>query len=164
MPSNPLLFCCPFFSCSQSFPASGSFPGRQLFASGGQSGGASASVLLMNIQNTTSDYLNILLLQRTCRGHKICEMVLLHTECPCEQKRRWLQNQILIKPLIKDAGYYRARRHSSGEQRGEECNPTQVQNISSRLLWFCWVHLLIPSVPGPIWSPSNMVISLRGWH
>ena len=39
-----------FFSCPQSFPASGSFPVSQFFASGGQSIGASASVLLMNIQ------------------------------------------------------------------------------------------------------------------
>ena len=40
------------FSCLQSFPASGSFPKNQLFASGGQSTGASASasVLPMNIQ------------------------------------------------------------------------------------------------------------------
>ena len=34
----------------QSFPASGSFPMRWLFSSGGQSIGASASVLLMDIQ------------------------------------------------------------------------------------------------------------------
>ena len=40
----------PFSSCLQSFPASGSFPMNQLFASGGQSIGASASVLSMNIQ------------------------------------------------------------------------------------------------------------------
>ena len=42
----------PFFSCPQSFPASGSFQMSQLFASGGQSVGvaASASVLPMNIQ------------------------------------------------------------------------------------------------------------------
>ena len=42
----------PFSSCLQSFPASGSFPVSQLFPSGGQSIGASASasVLLMNIQ------------------------------------------------------------------------------------------------------------------
>ena len=41
-----------FPSCLQSFPPSGSFPMRQLFASGGQSTGvsASASVLLMSIQ------------------------------------------------------------------------------------------------------------------
>ena len=39
------------FSCLQAFPASGSFPVSQLFASGGQSIGvpASASVLPMNI-------------------------------------------------------------------------------------------------------------------
>ena len=42
----------PFSSCPQSFPASGSFPMSWLFASGGQSVGASAlvSVLPMNIQ------------------------------------------------------------------------------------------------------------------
>ena len=39
----------PFF-CLQSFPASGSFPMSQLFASGGQSIVTSASVLPMNIQ------------------------------------------------------------------------------------------------------------------
>ena len=39
-----------FFSCPQSFPASGSFPMTWLFISGGQSVGASASVLSMNIQ------------------------------------------------------------------------------------------------------------------
>ena len=43
----------PFSSCPQSFPASGSFPVSQFFASGGQSIGvsASASVLPMNIQD-----------------------------------------------------------------------------------------------------------------
>ena len=40
----------PFSSCPQFFPASGSFPMSQLFTSGGQSFGASASVLPMNIQ------------------------------------------------------------------------------------------------------------------
>ena len=43
----------PFSSCLQSFPTPGSFPASRLFASGGQSIGASASatVLLMNIQD-----------------------------------------------------------------------------------------------------------------
>ena len=43
----------PFFSCPQSFPASGSFPVSQLFTSGGQSIGASASasVFPMNTQD-----------------------------------------------------------------------------------------------------------------
>ena len=45
-------FAAPFSFCPQSFPASGSFPVSWLFASGGQSIGASAlaSVLPMNIQ------------------------------------------------------------------------------------------------------------------
>ena len=43
----------PFSSCPQSFPASGSFPMSQLFTSGGQSIGASAStsVLSLNTQD-----------------------------------------------------------------------------------------------------------------
>ena len=41
----------PFSSCLQSFPASGSFPLIQFFASGGQSIGVSASVLPVNIQD-----------------------------------------------------------------------------------------------------------------
>ena len=53
MPSNHLIICCPFSSCLQSFPASGSFPMSRFFASGGQRIGASASasVLPMNIQD-----------------------------------------------------------------------------------------------------------------
>ena len=41
----------PFSSRLQSFPISGSFPMSQFFALGGQSSPASASVLLMNIQD-----------------------------------------------------------------------------------------------------------------
>ena len=41
----------PFSFCLQSFPVSGSFPVSWLFASGGQSIGASASVLPMNIED-----------------------------------------------------------------------------------------------------------------
>ena len=48
MPSNHLIL--PLSSCLQSFPAIGSFLMSRLFASGGQSIGASASVLPMNIQ------------------------------------------------------------------------------------------------------------------
>ena len=47
-PSHPVI---PFSSCLQSFPASGSFQMSQFFASGGQSIGASASVLSINIQD-----------------------------------------------------------------------------------------------------------------
>ena len=60
--SSPLIWWChpttsssvaPFFCCIQSFPASGSFPMSQLFTSGGQSNGASASALVppLNIQD-----------------------------------------------------------------------------------------------------------------
>ena len=58
--SRPLSWWChptisssviPFSSCLQYFPASGSFPRSQFFASGGQSIGVSASVLPVNIQD-----------------------------------------------------------------------------------------------------------------
>ena len=53
VPSNHLILCIPFFSWPQSFPASGSFQVSQLFTSGGQSIGVSAStsVLTMNTQH-----------------------------------------------------------------------------------------------------------------
>ena len=51
MPSNHLILFVPFSSCLQSFPTSGFFPVSWHFTSGGQSIGASASVLPMNIQS-----------------------------------------------------------------------------------------------------------------
>ena len=53
MPSNIWSSVVPLSSCLQSFPASGSFLMSQLFTSGGQSIGisASASALPMNIQD-----------------------------------------------------------------------------------------------------------------
>ena len=55
MPSNYLILCCPLLLCLQSFPASGSFPVSQLFATGGQSIGVSASTSLlpMNTQDSS---------------------------------------------------------------------------------------------------------------
>ena len=49
MPSNHLILYHPFSSCTQSFPASGSFPVSKFFASGGQSTGA-FSIGPVNIQ------------------------------------------------------------------------------------------------------------------
>ena len=50
MPSNHLILCHPLLP-PQSFPASGSFPVSQFFASGGQSIGFSVSVPPMNSQD-----------------------------------------------------------------------------------------------------------------
>ena len=54
--SNHSILCHPCSSCPQSFPTSGSFPMSSLFASGGQSTGASSSVIPMNNQG---DFLRI---------------------------------------------------------------------------------------------------------
>ena len=62
----------PFSSCPQSFPASGSFQLSQLFASGGQSIGASAStsVLPMNsgLISFRIDWFDLLAVQGTFKG------------------------------------------------------------------------------------------------
>ena len=53
MPSNHLILCHPLLLLPQSFPGAGSFPMSQLFASGAQSIGVSASTSVppMNTQN-----------------------------------------------------------------------------------------------------------------
>ena len=53
MSSNHLILCHPILLCPQNFPASGSFQKGQLFASGDQSIGVSASTLVlpMNTQD-----------------------------------------------------------------------------------------------------------------
>ena len=51
VPSNHLISVVPFSTCSQSFPASGSFLMSQFIESSGQSIGALASVLPVNIQD-----------------------------------------------------------------------------------------------------------------
>ena len=63
----------PFSSCPQSFPASRSFPMSQLFTSGGQSTGVSAStsVLPMNTQDWSPlgwDWLDLLAVQGTLKS------------------------------------------------------------------------------------------------
>ena len=66
-------FVIPFSSCLQSFPASGSFPGSQFFASGGQSIGVSvsASVLPMNIQDWLPLGLIIIIVSETVLNLKV---------------------------------------------------------------------------------------------
>ena len=65
MPSNHLIPAILFSSHLQSFPASGSFPVSQLFTSGGQNIGVSASALVlpMNIQGWFPLGLTSLILQ-----------------------------------------------------------------------------------------------------
>ena len=70
MPSNHLILCRPLFLLPSIFPASGSFPKSQFFASGGQNVGvsASASVLPMNIQDWFPLRLGLLAVQGTLKS------------------------------------------------------------------------------------------------
>ena len=77
----------PFSSCLQSFSASGSFPISSLFASGGQSIGASASapVLPVNIELTSFriDWFNLFAIQGTLKSllqnHTLKTSILWHS-------------------------------------------------------------------------------------
>ena len=82
--STHVLWCHPaisyslalFSCCPQSLPASGAFPMSRLFATGGQSTGASASVLPMNISfrkclgqiSFRMDWLDLLAVQGTLKS------------------------------------------------------------------------------------------------
>ena len=72
MPSSHLILCRPLSSCPQSLPALGSFPMSQLFASGGQNNGvsASSSVLPMNpgLISFRMDWLDLLAVQGTLKS------------------------------------------------------------------------------------------------
>ena len=88
--SNHLILFVPFSSCPQSLPASGSFPMSQLFSSGGQSIGVSASVsvLPMNTPGLFSfrmDWLDLLAVQGTLKG------LLQHHS----SKNQWLSEEAL---------------------------------------------------------------------
>ena len=70
VPSNHVIFCCLFLGLL-SFPASRSFSMSQLFTSGGQSIGASVSILPMNVQGLTAfrtDWFDLLAVQGTLKS------------------------------------------------------------------------------------------------
>ena len=107
----------PFSSCLQSFPALGSFPMSQFFASGSQSTGssASASVLPMNIQDwfplgltglvsLQSEGFSRVFSNTTVQKHQffgtqlsLCSNSLIHTIC----STFWLK-----KKMIESLGYF----------------------------------------------------------
>ena len=71
VPYNHLILCPLFFFCLQSFPASESFPVSQLFASGGQSIRAPASVLPEEYSGLISfgiNWLDVLAVQETLKS------------------------------------------------------------------------------------------------
>ena len=87
--SNHLLLCRPLFSCPQSFPASGSFPMSQLFASGGQSIGASASASIL--EDTFYNWCSAMLPRFPSRTKELLPLVVRHVgpSWNCPQKGRF---------------------------------------------------------------------------
>ena len=80
MPSNHVILCRPLLLLPQSFPASRSFPVSQLFVSGGQSIGvsASSSVLPMNVQGWFAKY-KCILWAELCPWNRCIEMLMIIT-------------------------------------------------------------------------------------
>ena len=73
----------PFSFCLQSFPASGAFPMSQLFTSGGQSIGvsASASVLPMNIKDWFPLRLTVLISLQSKGLSKVFSSTIIFADC-----------------------------------------------------------------------------------
>ena len=96
-----------FFSCSQSFPASWSFPVSQLFTSGGQNFGASAStsVLSMNIQGWFPLGLTGLISlfsKETNLSRVFCSTSIWKHQFYSAQSSLWLNSHIHIRLLEKN--------------------------------------------------------------
>ena len=68
MPSNHLMLCHPLLCPIQSFPALGSFPVSQLFPSGGQNIGASASNEYSGLISFRIDWFDLLAIQGTLKS------------------------------------------------------------------------------------------------
>ena len=88
MPSNHLILCyVPFSSCLQSFPASGSFPVSQLFASGGKNWSFSFSISPSNeysgLISFRMHWLDLLAVQGTYKSllqhHSLKASILWHS-------------------------------------------------------------------------------------
>ena len=88
MPSNHLILCRPLLICPQSFPASVSFQMSQLFASGGQSIGVSASNISPSSEHSgpisfRMDWLDLLAVQGTLKSvlqhHSLKASILRHS-------------------------------------------------------------------------------------
>ena len=92
IPSSAISFSCPL-----SFPA-GSFPTSRLFASGGQSIGASASVLPVNIQGWFPLGLTGLISLQS-QGHSRVCVVLSHSVMSDSLRRHGLQPARHLRPL-----------------------------------------------------------------
>ena len=88
----------PFSSCLQSFPASGSFPMNQFFASGGQSTGVSASALVLPMK--IQDSLPLGLTGLTSLQSKTLESLLQHSSKASVLQRSafFMLTSVLEKP------------------------------------------------------------------
>ena len=97
MPSSVV----PFSSCLQSFPASGPFPLSQFFPSGGQSFGASASVLPTNIQGWFPLGLTGLILQSKGLSRVLPNTIVQKHQLFGAQLSLWSNSHIHTWPLEK---------------------------------------------------------------
>jgi len=120
IPSSDVLFS----SHLQSIPASGSFPVSQLFTSGGQSIGASASasVLPVNIQNLNTEF------QRKARRDKKGS---LSNQCEkIEENNRMGKTRAFFKKVRDAKGTFHAKMITIKNRNGMDL--TEAENIKKR--------------------------------
>ena len=126
MPSTISSSVTPFSSCLQSFLAFGSFPMSQLFTSGGQSIGtsASASVHLMNIQGWFLLELTALISLLSKGPSRVCSSTIVK-ESACN---------------AGDLGLIPGSERSSWEGNGSPLQYSCLENSLDRGAWWAIVH------------------------
>ena len=123
----------PFFSCLQSFPASGSFPMSQFFTSGGQSIGAPLSVLPLNIQ----DWFPLGLTGLISLQFKGLSRVFSNTTV----KKRFILGRcihIVVKVVLQcwRPGFHHGSGRSPGEGNGNSLHCSCLENSMDKGAWW----------------------------
>ena len=145
----------PFSSCLQFFPASGSFPMSQFFASGGQNIGAStsASVLPMNIQ----DWYSLGLTGLISLQSKGLSTVLSNTTVQ--------KHQFFSASIHQNHKFWRnnSRKNDETEPKQKHC-PVVDLTGDGRKIWCCQEWYCIGTWNVRPWIKVNWKWSNRSWE
>ena len=135
MPSNHFILCCPLLLLPSVFPScTGSFPVSWLFTSGDQSTGASASVLLMNIQDRFLLGLTGLIFLLS-KGFSRIFLNATVQKCGSDGKKSTCN--------AGDQGSIPELGRSSGEGNGYTFQYSCLENSMERGAWWATVHKVV---------------------
>ena len=141
-----------FSSCLQSCPASGSIPESRVFASGGQSIGAAASVLPMKIQG----YFPLWLIGLITLLSKGLSRVFSSTTVRISSlrwRKGWVTSQAILKSLCPCSRDSRKSSNSSHIWKAtwKDSDEEVLERHSSRQSYVCWASSVCWVLKPPAW-------------